>query len=142
MPAPPTSNPMNAPTPFFMPEPQGPPPPIPQQHQHQHQQQQQVQQAPDSPVFDPLTAQPFNPATTMMPQVTLIPDDLQSLRSMGSNTPEPDIEMTDGPLMPDYSSPFPLGGMHTPPQHDALASPALGHHQHAEYYHHEAPHAF
>jgi hypothetical protein len=113
----PTSNPMN-PTPYFtsLPEP-----------------------APASPLFDPSVTRAFSPTASMMPQGGIIADDLQSLRSMANGTPEPDMEMTDTPMLSaDFSSPY-ASGMHTPP--DALGSPASMHH-HDPFNFHNEPHAF
>jgi hypothetical protein len=88
-----------------------------------------------------MTSQAFSPAAPMMHHGGIIADDLQSIRSMASSTPEPDIEMSDGPLLAaDFSSPYSHTGMHTPPPSDTLASPALSHHP--EFYHHEEPHAY
>jgi hypothetical protein len=117
----PTSNPMHQ-TPYFTSLPEPPP---------------------ASPLFDAMTSQAFSPggAGTMMPHGGIIADDLQSIRSLASSTPEPDIEMSDTPMLSDFSSPYPHSGMHTPPSNDALASPALTHHG-DPFYHHDEPHAF
>jgi hypothetical protein len=123
LPVAPTSNPMHQPPPYYTSLPEPPP---------------------ASPLFDPMS-QPFgNPAAVnMMPHGGIIADDLRSIRSMASSTPEPDIEMADTPLLSaaDFSSPYPHAGMHTPPPHDALGSPAMAHHG-DPFFHHDEPHAF
>jgi hypothetical protein len=110
--------------------------------------------SPASPLFDPMpmSTQSFNPAAAVSVSNMMahhhhhggiIADDLQSLRSIASTTPEPDIEMADTPMLSaaDFSSPYPHSGMHTPPPNDALGSPSMAHNGDA-FYHHDEAHAF
>lgn len=57
----------------------------------------------------------FSPGNSTMHQNGIIADDLQSLRSMTGETPEPvDVDMHDSAGMMDFSSPYPNYGMQSP----------------------------
>lgn len=102
---------------------------------------------PSSPMYDQ-TQQPFSPTTTMMsPTGGIIADDLRSLRSFTSGSPEPDVDMTDSPPMmnADYSAPYVTAPLASPIP-DGLSSPAAIDHSPTFYHddqqiaHH--PHAY
>ena len=102
---------------------------------------------PSSPLYDQ-TQQPFNPATSMMsPTGGIIADDLRSLRSFASGSPEPDVNMTDSPplMSADFSTPYATPTMASP-MPDGLSSPvAMDHgptfyHDDQQIAHH--PHAY
>lgn len=102
---------------------------------------------PSSPTYDTSATTPhsFSPPTSMMhhPQHSrMMTDDLHSLRSIASSSPEPDITMGDSPILlsTGFNAPY-AASLHSPCTPDSIGSPpSLDPNQGQGFYHDDHRH--
>ncbi|PKS06757.1 hypothetical protein jhhlp_006831 [Lomentospora prolificans] len=101
---------------------------------------------PSSPSYDASATTPhsFSPPSGMMhhPQHRrMITDDMHSLRSIASSSPEPDITMGESPMLlsTGFSTPY-AGSLHSPCSPDSIGSPTGLESNHAQSFYHDDHH--